>query len=314
MAVIECVELSKAYGKRVTALNEITLSIDEGTSFGLLGENGAGKSTLVRILMGFIFPTSGRVQVLGEEKVARAHPRIGYVHERPIFEIKCTGHAYLTYMGQLSGLWNAANRIRINALLEQVGLYEAAERSIDTYSKGMLQRLAIAQALLADPALLILDEPTSGLDPRSQWEVRQIIDALRKQGKTILICSHYLTEVEALCDTVGILRHGHLILQGKVADLLRSQGLVEIVLAKELAANDVVERLHIKEQVTETQGNLLRITDDAQSIVLTALVQAQIGILSLNPVTRTLEEVYVRTTQTNEHVEKVLANTGSGGK
>lgn len=155
--VIECVDLSKSYGRRVTALNTINLTIAEHTSFGLLGENGAGKSTLVRILMGFIFPSSGRVRVLGEEQVARAHGRIGYVHERPIFETRFTGRAYLTYLGQLSGLWEQANHERTTALLEQVNLHEAADRAIGTYSKGMLQRLAIAQALLTDPELLILD-------------------------------------------------------------------------------------------------------------------------------------------------------------
>jgi ABC-type multidrug transport system ATPase subunit len=108
--VIECVELTKAYSKRIVALNNLTLTINEGASFGLLGENGAGKSTLVRLLMGFIFPTSGRVRVLGEEKVARAHQRIGYVHERPIFETRFKGRAYLTYLGELSGLWGTRTR------------------------------------------------------------------------------------------------------------------------------------------------------------------------------------------------------------
>ncbi len=114
--VIECVELTKAYGKRIVALNNLTLTINEGASFGLLGENGAGKSTLVRLLMGFIFPTSGRVRVLGEEKMARAHPRIGYVHERPIFETRFKGRVYLTYLGELSGLWGYVNKARVDEL------------------------------------------------------------------------------------------------------------------------------------------------------------------------------------------------------
>ncbi len=116
-------------------------------------------------------------------------------------------------------------------LLTRVNLSEAADRTLGTYSKGMLQRLAIAQAILNEPDLLILDEPTSGLDPHSQWEVRQLLASLRKEGKTLLICSHYLAEIEALCDTVGILRRGTLLLHGKVDDLLHSQGIVEIVLA-----------------------------------------------------------------------------------
>src|SRR6266567_6675937 len=268
MAVIECIDLTKTYGKRTTALHNLTLTIDEGTSFGLLGENGAGKSTLVRIIMGFIFPSSGRISVLGEERLARAHTRIGYVHERPIFEHRFSGRAYLSYLARLSGLWDAQSQARIDHLFEQVNLAEAANRAIGTYSKGMQQRLAIAQALLTEPELLILDEPTSGLDPRSQWEVRQIIAALRKQGKTLLICSHYLAEVEALCDAVGILRKGHLILSGAVADLLTSQGLVEIGLADHLSAAEMVDRLDLSGQVIAMEGNLLRIADSAQQTVL----------------------------------------------
>ena len=296
--IIECIELTKAYGAHVTALHDLTLTIEQGSSFGLLGENGAGKSTLVRMIMGFIFPTSGRLRVFGEERVALAHPRIGYVHERPIFETRFTGRAYLTYLAQLSGLWDKANQARVQALLEQVHLHEAADRNTGTYSKGMLQHLAIAQALLTNPELLILDEPTSGLDPRSQWEVRQIITGLHKEGKTILLCSHYLSEVEALCDSVCILRRGRLILSGAVSDLLSSQGIVEIVLASEQDAAHVVARLDLHEQVTEAQDNLLRIPDSAQAAVLARLVNANIPIVSLTPINRTLEEVYVDTTST----------------
>jgi ABC-2 type transport system ATP-binding protein len=313
MAVIECIELSKEYSRRVMALNTINLSIEQGTSFGLLGENGAGKSTFVRILMGFIHPSSGRVRILGEENVARAHARIGYVHEHPIFETRFSGRAFLTYLGRLTGLWEHENSERVDALLAQVNLQEAADRSIGGYSKGMLQRLAIAQALLTEPELLILDEPTSGLDPRSQWEVRQIISALRQQGKTILLCSHYLAEVEALCDTVGIMRRGHLILRGSVSDLLHSQGIVEITLANEQAAQTVVTGLGLEDQIIETQGNILRITEAAQVSVLNALVIAQVRIRSLNPVNRTLEEVYVNATQKSDaEIDTLVTSIGAG--
>ena len=300
LPAIECQELTKSYNARVTALNNLTLTIPQGSSFGLLGENGAGKSTLVRLIMGFIFPTSGHLRVFGEERVALAHRRIGYVHERPIFETRFTGRAFLTYLGQLSGLWNAANRVKVQELLELVNLHEAADRAIGTYSKGMLQRLSIAQALLTNPALLILDEPTSGLDPRSQWEIRQIVAALRKQGITILLCSHYLAEVEALCDSVCILRRGDMILHGTVADLLHSQGIVEIVLANDQNAQEIVTRLNIGERVIEVQGNMLRLSEAAQSSILSTLVNANIRIESLNPVSRTLEEVYVQTTTASD--------------
>ncbi|HEX3640437.1 MAG TPA: ABC transporter ATP-binding protein [Ktedonobacteraceae bacterium] len=305
MAVIECIDLSKSYSRHVTALKNINLSIEAGTAFGLLGENGAGKSTLVRILMGFIHPSSGRVRVFAEERVERAHSRIGYVHERPFFEMRFSGRAYLTYLAKLSGLWDHTNHVRVEGLLERVNLQEVADRAVGTYSKGMLQRLTIAQALLSDPDLLILDEPTSGLDPRSQWEIRQIIMALCNQGKTILLCSHNLAEVEVLCDAVGILRRGELILCGAVADLLHSQDIVEIALAEELSARDVVSRLGIA--VIEVQANLLCIAASSQAAALSALVQAQIPILALNPVSRTLEEVYVRATLVSQDASLVAA-------
>lgn len=310
MPIIECRELTKAYGKHTIALNNLTLSIEEGSSFGLLGENGAGKSTLVKLIMGFIFPTSGRVSVLGEEDVSRAHSRIGYAHERPIFETRFTGRRYLAYLGKLAGLWGATNKARIWDVLEQVHLQEAADKAIGTYSKGMLQRLALAQALMTDPQLLVLDEPTGGLDPRSQWEIRQIIAALRKQGKTVLLCSHYLAEVEALCDSVGILRKGELILSGTVADLLHTQDVVEIVLANDRPASDVVTLLGIGQQVIEAQGNFLRIAGKEQATILAELVKHDIAITSLNPLAQTLEEVYVETTRKADKTDNAnLATT-----
>lgn len=309
--VIECIDLSKAYTKRTTALSNLNLSIGEGMSFGLLGENGAGKSTLVKLIMGFIFPTAGRVRVLGEEKVARAHTRIGYVHERPIFETRFSGRASLSYLGKLAGLWGAASRARIDEVLSLVNLREAADRAVGTYSKGMMQRLALAQALMTDPDLLILDEPTSGLDPRSQWEIRQIIAALRKEGKSVLLCSHYLAEVEMLCDAVGILRHGQLILSGTVADLLHSQDVVEIVLAQDHAASVVAVRLDITDQVIDAQENVLHVSGKAQSAVLAALVNAGIDIVSLNPLTRTLEDVYVQTTNAADAAASSTSKKGA---
>lgn len=314
MAVIECTDLTKTYSKRVIALRNLTLNINEGTSFGLLGENGAGKSTLVRIIMGFIYPTAGSIRVLGETQVSRAHLHIGYVHERPIFETRFTAHSYLTYLAQLSGLWGTTNTSRVTELLTRVNLSEVADRTLGTYSKGMLQRLAIAQGILNEPDLLILDEPTSGLDPRSQWEVRQILASLRKEGKTLLICSHYLTEIEALCDTVGILRRGTLLLHGKVDDLVHAQGIVEIVLAPELDAAEIAARLQLNGLIVETQGNLLRLVDSTQQTVLSALLAADIPIVSLNPVSRTLEEVYVSTTGNAEaKVSLEVSSTVWGG-
>lgn len=296
-AAITCVDLTKIYETGAVALNELTLTIERGMSFGLLGENGAGKSTLVRLVMGFLFPTRGTLNVLGETEVRRAHSRVGYLHERPHVELRFTGRRYLKYMAELSGFWDTMMCERVAAVLEQVDLSQAADKRMATYSKGMLQRLSIAQALLTDPELLVLDEPTNGLDPYSQWKMRQIMGELRNQGKTLLICSHYLAEVETLCDTIGILQRGRLVQYGAVTKLLQAQNAVEIVLAEDLVAREVVARLGIAGQVISLENNALRIPAAVQVDVLAALVGAAIPIHSLNPVSRTLEDVYISTTR-----------------
>ena len=296
-AVVSCKGLTKIYQTGVLALNDLTLTIESGMSFGLMGENGAGKSTLVKLLMGFIFPTKGQLSVLGETVVRRAHSRIGYLHERPYVELRFTARSYLNYMAQLSGYWNVEAQRRVQSALEQVDLLASSDERLATYSKGMLQRLSIAQTLLTNPQFLILDEPTNGLDPYSQWQVRQIIAELRKQGKTILICSHYLAEVEMLCDTVGILQHGKLVQSGAVSDLVHTQNAIEIVLNHDCNASDVITQLGIQEPVIEAYNNILRISVESQDRVLAALVAAQVQIHSLNPVSQTLEDVYIHTTR-----------------
>jgi ABC-2 type transport system ATP-binding protein len=154
-AVVSCVGLTKIYQTGIVALDNLTLTIESGMSFGLMGENGAGKSTLVKLLMGFIFPTKGQLSVLGEKEVRRAHSRIGYLHERPYVELRFTAHSYLTYLAQLSGYWNVEGHQRVQSVLEQVDLSAASDERLATYSKGMLQRLSIAQTLLTDPQFLI---------------------------------------------------------------------------------------------------------------------------------------------------------------
>ncbi len=294
---VVCTHLTKVYEGGTTALKDLTLSIERGTSFGLLGENGAGKSTLVRLIMGFILPTRGELLVLGERKVSRAHPRVGYLHERPYVELRFTARKYLEYMAQISGLWGNNNRRRVGEALELVDLSADGDEKLARYSKGMLQRLCIAQALLTDPEFLILDEPTSGLDPYSQWKVRQTIAELRGLGKTLLICSHYLAEIETLCDSVGILQRGELIRRGAVKELIHAQDTVEIILQDDQGAGEIVQHLHIEEHVLEMERNVLRIRAAAQQQVLAALVRAEVAIQALHPVSRTLEEVYIQTTR-----------------
>jgi len=294
---IACRQLTKAYDTGTVALQALTLTIRSGVSFGLLGENGAGKSTLMRLLMGFILPTSGELRVLGERVAAHAHPQVGYLHEQQYGELRLTGRRYLTYMAQLCGLWGPAGRQRVGQTLDEVDLSTAADSPMGAYSKGMLQRLGIAAALLPDPDVLILDEPTSGLDPYSQWRMREIIGGLRRRGKTLLLCSHYLAEVQALCDEVAILQQGRLICHGAVADLLRADDLVEVVLAGAEPAASVAARLGLTDQVIKATGATLRLPTACQAEVLAALVAAGAPLQSLNPLSRTLEDVYIAATR-----------------
>ena len=313
-AVIECVGLTKVYAGGTAALRDLTLTIERGESFALLGENGAGKSTLVRLLLGFIAPTSGTLRVLGEERVTLAHPRVGYLHERPTFEPRFTAREHLSYFAALADMRGAVAASRRDELLERVQLTSVANKRIGTYSKGMLQRLAIAQALLTAPDLLVLDEPTSGLDPLAQWEMRQIIAALHREGKTIFLCSHYLAEVEALCDRVGILRRGRLVRQGAVAELLGSAESVEIALAGDESAGSVAARLGLASSGVEARDDRLRFPPGEQQRVLATIVAANVPIRSLTPLTSSLEDVYVRLAQPApaEQPARALATQAGG--
>lgn len=316
---VECRDLCKTYPGRVVALADLTLTIEQGMSFGLLGENGAGKSTLVRLMMGFIRPTSGTMRLLGETRLARIHRNIGYVHERPTFEARFTGREHLRYLAELSGIAARECARRVSGVLDLVSLTPAADRRVGGYSKGMAQRLAIAQALLTDPAFLILDEPTSGLDPLAQWEVRRVIASLHDAGKTILLCSHYLAEVEALCDTVGILRKGRMARQGAVSELRGIAQVVEIRLADGYQATRAVLLCGLRPEEVETRDDTLRIPAGEQARVLEALVRAEIPIHSLNPLSRTLEEVYVRVAATaaapsTVRLAPVADAAGKGGR
>jgi ABC-2 type transport system ATP-binding protein len=241
----------------------------------------------------FIAPTAGTLSVLGTTP-AGAHPRVGYLHERTIFEPRFSGREHLTYLAALSGLHGPDASSRVESLLDLVRLSPAAGRRASGYSKGMLQRLAIAAALLNDPDLLILDEPTSGLDPLAQYEVRQVLAALKAQHKTLLLCSHYLAEVESVCDTVGILRAGQLVSVGAVSELLRPVGMVEIELDGDVPAATVAKRLGLAAEVPDATGPHLRVSSTSQTAVLASLLAAGVSIRSLNPVTESLEDLYVR--------------------
>lgn len=223
--VVDIQNLGKTYSPQIgqpakVALDGATLQVMQGETFGLLGPNGAGKTTLQKILLGLIRPTSGAAMVLGaspEDTHARA--RVGYLPENPYFYTYLTGREFVEFCGGLFGLSGKALRNRATELLDRVGMAHAENTQLRKYSKGMLQRVGVAQALVNDPEIVFLDEPMSGLDPVGRRELRDIILDLKREGKTIFFNSHILSDVEALCDRVGILNAGKLVVTGSVREL-----------------------------------------------------------------------------------------------
>ena len=211
--------VSRRFGD-VLAVDGLTLSLGRGEIMGFLGANGAGKTTTIKMLLGLIRPDSGTVEVLGGDPVdATVRARIGYMPEIAYYYPYLTARELLAFYGGLCGMDRKAIRARTNELLETVGLADAAQRPLKTYSKGMLQRAGIAQALLHDPALLVLDEPFTGLDPLARIHFRDLMRALREQRKSIFFSSHELGETELLCDTVAIMKKGRAVYQGPVRQL-----------------------------------------------------------------------------------------------
>lgn len=230
-AVVQTYNLTKTYrtgfwlNQKVTPLRDCNLTVQPGETFGLLGPNGAGKTTLLKILLGIIRPTSGRATVLGQPVGDRTvKQRVGYLPENPYFYDYLTGRELLEYTAGIFGLSGQQQRQRIPALLEMVGLDPKTihKKPLKKYSKGMLQRVGLAQALINDPEVVFLDEPMSGLDPTGRFRVREVILTLKEKGKTIFFNSHVLSDVETICDRVAILDRGELLCTGTLGELLGS--------------------------------------------------------------------------------------------
>jgi ABC-2 type transport system ATP-binding protein len=234
--VLRTVALSKVYADfwgrpRVTALDKLSLEVQEGEVFGLLGPNGSGKTTTIKLLLGLIRATRGDAFVFGRDPGDRAvKARIGYLPEETYLYKFLDAEETLGFFGGLFGLPRATIRTRAKELIQMVGLGHARKRRLGEYSKGMARRLGLAQALINDPSLVILDEPTSGLDPIGSAEVKDLIVRLKKQGKTVLLCSHLLADVEDVCDRIAILHQGTLREMGPVGDLLRDDTRVTVEL------------------------------------------------------------------------------------
>jgi len=209
------------WGRPATILEHVTLEVRPGEVFGFLGPNGAGKTTTIKILIGLIYRTGGRAEVLGYEAGdVRGRRRLGFLPEIPHFPDYLTAEEFLRFYGRLSGLRGPSLETRLGQMMDMVGLAGARRQRLHRFSKGMLQRIGIAQALLNDPDLIILDEPMSGLDPQGRKEMRDLILRLKDQHKTVFFSSHQLQEVELVCDRIGILAKGRVVAAGRVTDLL----------------------------------------------------------------------------------------------
>ncbi|MCA9706300.1 MAG: ATP-binding cassette domain-containing protein [Myxococcales bacterium] len=281
--------------RRTEALRGITLSVRAGEIFGFLGPNGAGKTTTIKILMGLLFPTSGRAELLGAPAGDReVKARVGYLPENPYFYDYLSVRELLDMVGRLHGLDRRTRRARSEALIERVGLQHAAGRPLRSFSKGMLQRAGLAQALIGEPELVVLDEPMSGLDPVGRKEVRDLIHELRDRGTTVFLCTHILADAAAVCDRVGILVGGRLRDVGALGELLspRLHG-VDVVWQ---APDEAVEGLRRFEgQHREAaEGHVLRVADQPQAdAFVRALLDAGGRLLQLQPHRQSLESLFV---------------------
>lgn len=231
MAVIETRDLRKTYGS-VEALKGVSIRVEPGEVYGLLGQNGAGKTTLIKILLGIVHKTDGSADLLGRPAgTVAVRQQVGYLPEDHRFPEYHTGYSLMDFYGRLYGLSRDDRRRTIPGMLETVGIKSRMDSKIRTYSKGMKQRLGIAQSMFHDPAVIFLDEPTDGVDPVGRREIRDLMTELKGRGKTIFLNSHLLGEVEQVCDRVAILQRGELARQGTVADLTRQTDRFQIGLA-----------------------------------------------------------------------------------
>jgi ABC-2 type transport system ATP-binding protein len=216
--------------ERVTAVDDLTLTVEPGQVYGLLGPNGSGKSTTMKILLGLVPATRGQTQIFGRDSSrVESREEVGYLPENPYFYKYLTGEETLLFYGKLCGLRGAALRERTRELLRLVGLEGAADRRLGGYSKGMLQRIGLAQALVQEPRLLVLDEPTAGVDPAGSRDIRDLILQCKARGITVLLCSHLLGQVQEICDRVGILNKGKLVREGALEDLIAIENQTQLI-------------------------------------------------------------------------------------
>ena len=305
--VVEIENLVKDYEvgfvrkRKVRALDALSLTVNQGEIFGFLGANGAGKTTTLKLLMRLIFPTAGSARILGHDiSDISMHSRIGYLPEHPYFYDYLTALEFLNFCGQIFGLSKVARDNRSKELLARVGLDESKwNTQLRKFSKGMLQRVGLAQALVNDPEVVFLDEPMSGLDPIGRREVRDLIATLRQEGKTVFMCSHILSDIEVLCDRVAILKSGRLAQVGYLEELrqqVAGRNQVEVVMS---GVDEKTLKPHLPDGndflVTSTPAGLRIELKDEQDVdsVVAALRKAGGKLVSVQPLRQSLEELFL---------------------
>jgi len=281
------------FQEQKVGLKNLNLSVKEGETFGFLGPNGAGKTTTLKLLMGLISPTAGSAKILGRDwRDPEIKKRIGFLPEQPYFYDHLTPRELLDYYGHLSGLPSRERKLRVPKMIERVGLADSADVQLRKFSKGMLQRIGIAQAILHDPAVVFLDEPMSGLDPIGRKEVRDLIQSLKLEGKTVFFSTHILSDAEALCDRVAVMHQGELRGVGVVAELVsKAENRVEILWQGAQALRSIKA---LGGDCSEA-GEIIRAELDENSLqsALEALRNSHARLISVNPVRASLEEYFV---------------------
>jgi ABC-2 type transport system ATP-binding protein len=299
MSAIEILGLEKTYSvgfwrkRPKRALHPLHLSVEDGEIFGFLGPNGAGKTTTLKLLMGLVFPTAGSARILGREWTdPRVKAQIGFLPEQPYFYDYLTAHELLEYYGQLSGVPAKQRKQRVEQVLQQVGLRDVQGVQLRKFSKGMLQRVGIGQAILHDPKLVFFDEPMSGLDPMGRREVRDLMVQLKREGKTVFFSTHILSDAETLCDRVAIIHKGELRGVGAVEDLTSSvQGKVEVI----WHGAQVPATLKAAGAECHVTGDRVRaiIDESQQDAVIDALRRERLRLIAITPVRTSLEAYFV---------------------
>lgn len=301
-AAIEIQDLTKDYEtgfwrkRKVRALDGLTLRVESGQIFGFLGANGAGKTTTLKLLMRLIYPTAGTASILSRDiSDVAMHARIGYLPENPYFYDYLTAREFLNYCGELFGQDRNTRERRTEELLTRVNLEKKGwDRQLRKFSKGMLQRVGMAQALVNDPEIVFLDEPMSGLDPVGRREVRDLIASLRTQGKTVFMCSHILSDIEVLCDSVAILKHGRLAHAGSLEELRRREASTVEVNATGADAGKLKQHLGDGATITSTASGLrIEVAEKEVDSVIAALRQANGKLVSVQPTRQSLEELFL---------------------